>query len=131
MKLTKIQFLDALRKNCGIYARTSEYIQKVYRVKYTRQAVCSRAKKYPDEVKDIEESVIDLAEGALIDLLKTKDLKAKGRAVEFFLKTKGKKRGYIAESIMNIDFEQANDEQLQTIVENLLKKLNNGTSKNN
>lgn len=47
--------------------------------------------KFSEAVEDIKESMIDLAESKLMELVKEKNI----TAIIFFLKTRGKDRGYI------------------------------------
>lgn len=93
--LTKKEFLAILRENGGLFARTARAIEKKYNRTYSRQAVQARALKYPKELADIEEENIDVAEeflhGAIRDA-KNKTVQIK--AVELYLKTKGRTRGY-------------------------------------
>lgn len=94
MKLTDKQFLAILRQNGGLYAKTAKAITKAYDVEYTRQAVRERALKFPDELADIEAEVIDLAEDSLQSLMTSENERVRFAAIQLFLKTKGKQRGY-------------------------------------
>ena len=94
-KLSDNEFLSALRKCSGIYSRTARYIEKVYEVSYSRQAVRDRAEKHPEEYADILEQNIDVAEEGLMALMKSKTEAVRLRASEMYLKTIGKKRGYV------------------------------------
>jgi hypothetical protein len=64
-------------------------------VTMSRQAVRDRALKKPHLLDDIEEENLDYAEEGLQDLLRSDDQRIKLRAVELYLKTKGKERGYV------------------------------------
>jgi len=64
------------------------------------------------------EASIDIAEASLLSLIKEKDL----QAIKFFLKTKGKHRGYVETSrvegtwdIKRVDVDKLSDEQLAAI----------------
>ena len=94
-KISKKEFLAILRKNGGLYSRTARAITAQYKFPYTRQAVRYRAEKYPEILKDIEEENLDVAEEGLLDIIHSLNEFAKLRAIELYLKTKGKKRGYI------------------------------------
>lgn len=69
-------------------------IEKHYKVKYTRQSVRERALNNPDEYKDILEESTDFAESGLIDLMMSKNENVKFKAIELYLRTKGRERGY-------------------------------------
>ncbi|MFA6974008.1 MAG: hypothetical protein WC238_04715 [Parcubacteria group bacterium] len=93
-KLTDKQFLDILRANAGLYARTARAITEKYGLAYSRQSVRDRAQKFPAEETDIQEQMVDVAEETLIDIMRGKDKKIALRAAESYLKAKGKLRGY-------------------------------------
>jgi hypothetical protein len=95
IKLTDEAFLSILRENGGLYAVTAKAISETYAVTYTRQAVRQRALEHPEELKDIEEEMADIAEEGLQSLMKDQDPRIKIDAIKFYLKTKGKKRGYV------------------------------------
>lgn len=94
-KITEKQFWAILRANGGIFARTARVIEAQIGMNYSRQAVRDRASKKPEELADIEEHNTDLAEEVLHQLLKSGDEKIQADIAKFYLKTKGKKRGYI------------------------------------
>jgi hypothetical protein len=93
-KLTDAEFFAVLRENAGIYARTARAIEKQYGISYTRQSVKYRAELNPDELKDIEEQNIDIAEEGLHSLMRSTNERIKLKAIETYLKTKGRTRGY-------------------------------------
>ncbi|MDO6389013.1 hypothetical protein Q4E40_02655 [Pontibacter sp. BT731] len=94
-KITDKEFWAILRENAGIFARTAKAIKKKFDVEYSRQAVKQRAEKRPEILEDIEAENLDVAEDGLHTLLRSKDERVRQKAVEFYLKTKGKKRGYV------------------------------------
>lgn len=94
-KLSKAEFISILRENAGLFARTARAIEKQYGVKFSRQSVRERALKHPEELKDIEEQNIDVAEEGLHSLMRSKNERVKLQAIKMYLQTKGKKRGYI------------------------------------
>lgn len=94
-KITDEQFLSILRESAGLFARTARAISKQFKIKYSRQAVRDRAKSFPEELLDIAEENLDIAEEGLLTLMRSGSENIKIRALELFLKTKGKKRGYI------------------------------------
>lgn len=95
IKLSDEAFLAILRENGGLYARTAKAIEEQHSVTFSRQAVRQRALEHPDELKDIEEEVADSAESGLQTLMKDPDPRIKIDAIKFYLKTKGKSRGYV------------------------------------
>lgn len=96
MKLTDKEFWEELRKQGGIFARTARAIKAKYKIKYTRQAVRDRALKEPDRYDDILEENIDNAEEQLHTIfLTSRNERNRLQAVQFYLRTIGRKRGYI------------------------------------
>lgn len=96
-RLSNKEFWTILRENAGIYARTARAIQKQFGIEYSRQAVRERAEKKPELLADIIEENLDVAEEGLQALMRTKNENVKQKAIEFYLKTKGKSRGYIVQ----------------------------------
>lgn len=94
-KISKKEFLTVLRKNGGLYARTAKVLAKEYGISYTRQGVAKRAQRYPEELKDIQEENIDVAEETLQDIMRRGSETNRLKACELFLKTVGKSRGYV------------------------------------
>jgi hypothetical protein len=101
-KLSDSEFWEMVRQNGGIYARTAKAIEETFNITYTRQSVKERAEKKPELLADIEDEFLDKAEGGLSDLLESTDERVKLEAVKFTLKTKGKKRGYVEKSELDI-----------------------------
>ena len=88
MALTNKQISDALRANGGFVT----YAASALNVSY--QAIYQRIKRSPEleqVLREVQESHLDLAENELIKKVRDGDL----GALCFFLKCKGKKRGYI------------------------------------
>ncbi len=94
-KISDKEFFAVLRENAGLYARTAKAIEQQFQITYTRQAVRDRAEKHPEVLADIEEENIDVAEAGLHSLMSADDDRVKLKAIELYLKTKGKKRGYV------------------------------------
>lgn len=105
LKLTNQEFWAILRENAGLFARTSRAIAKQYEkqgITMTRQAIEQRAKTSPDLLQDIQEMNIDIAEEGIHSLLRSQDERIKLEAAKFYLKTKGKNRGYIEKTEQDI-----------------------------
>ncbi|MBL7738695.1 MAG: hypothetical protein JNK14_05710 [Chitinophagaceae bacterium] len=95
IKLSDSEFLAILRENSGLFANTARAIEEKYGFPYSRQAVRQRALDHKEELEDIEESGLDVAESGMLTMAKSADEDIKFKACQFILKTKGKKRGYI------------------------------------
>jgi len=93
-KISDAQFLSILRENAGLFARTAKAIKSKFNIEYSRQAVRDRAERFKSELEDIYEENLDIAEEGLHTLMRSKNENVKLRAIELYLKTKGKKRGY-------------------------------------
>lgn len=94
-RISQKEFFAILRENAGLYARTARAIQKQFGISYTRQSVKERAERRPDILEDIREENVDVAEEGLHSLMRSKDERIKLKAVEIYLRTIGKKRGYV------------------------------------
>jgi hypothetical protein len=103
MKINNPEFWSILRENGGVFQATADAIKKEFGISYTRQAVRERALGKPEELKDIEERNIDLAETGIHSLMKTKNEAIQLRACELYLKTKGKSRGYVERQEIEVD----------------------------
>lgn len=93
-KLSDKEFWAILRKNAGLYARTARAITAEYGMPYSRQAVRDRAESKPELLKDILEEGVDIAEEGLHELMRSILPNIRLKAIELFLKSKGKDRGY-------------------------------------
>lgn len=124
-KLSDEQFFSILRENAGLFARTARAIKQQFGIKYTRQAVRKRALASPEILKDIEEENLDIAEEGLHTLMRSQNERIKLKAIELFLKTKGKKRGYVERQEM---YHEANEAQPEEIEWRILtvKEIGNG-----
>jgi hypothetical protein len=91
INLTKKQkqdlFLKALEKNSG---NISESCKKINISRKTFYHWCKKDENFKNQVEEIKESLIDLAENKLMEQIKKGNI----TAIIFFLKTKGKERGY-------------------------------------
>ena len=91
MDTKKEKFLELLYLNMGNISETCR------KMKITRQAVFYWAQRDEDfkiAFVEVEESLIDYTESKLFELIKEKN----PTAIIFYLKTKGKKRGYVERS---------------------------------
>ena len=86
--IRKKKMVEALKQTLGIVSAACEIVGMGRTQHY---AWLENDKKYLAEVKAIEERAIDFGESALFKLIK----RGNTAAVIFFLKTKGKARGYI------------------------------------
>jgi ACT domain-containing protein len=87
-QLKKEQLLEALVKSLGI---VSTACLNVGMSRTTYYKYYNEGGQFKDQVDDISNIAIDFAESKLFDLIKEGNI----TAVIFYLKTKGKKRGYI------------------------------------
>jgi len=95
-RLSDNEFWTILRKNGGLFARTAKAIEREFGFSYNRTSVKERAEKNPEELKDIREQNIDIAEEGLYDLMRNSTKESiRLEAVKYFLKTIGKTRGYV------------------------------------
>lgn len=108
-RLSDKEFWAILRKNAGIYARTARAILDKYDIEYSRQAVRDRALKKPELLQDIVEESLDVAEESLRSLMLSKNERIRFNAVEFFLRTKGRERGYVEKSIKELTGKDGKD----------------------
>jgi hypothetical protein len=86
-KKKKEEFLKVFDKSAGNISLTCKVL-KISRETFYRW--CREDKKFKKEADEIRESLIDFAESQLLKKIKNEDL----GAIIFFLKTKGKSRGY-------------------------------------
>jgi hypothetical protein len=93
-KLSDAQFWGILRKNAGIFGRTSRMIEKEFGISYSRQSVRERAMAHSELLADIDEENVDIAEEGLHDLMRSGNPSVKLKAIETYLKAKGSHRGY-------------------------------------
>lgn len=88
MEQAKKTFLEVLERSLGIVSTACE---KTGTGRTTHYRWLKEDSEYKEAVRAIEERTIDFAESHLHALIKDKN----PAATIFFLKTKGKKRGYI------------------------------------
>lgn len=90
----KKTFIEALKKNMGNVSATCEAIAKATGKSFARKtyyAWYNKDEEFREAVDSIGEYMIDVAENALYTKIKRGNL----TATIFYLKTKGKKRGYV------------------------------------
>lgn len=105
-KLTHEEFFACLRASAGLYARTVRTIKKEFNVDLTRQAVQQRALLHPEILEDILDENIDIAEEGLQGLMRSDDERIKLKACEIYLKTIGRKRGYVERTESEVTLHQ-------------------------
>ena len=88
MKVKMKDIVEALRKYHGIIAPTAQALGVTYHAIYNR---VKRSKVLQDEIEIATETMLDFAENKLMKKIEDGD----NTAIIFFLKCKGKKRGYI------------------------------------
>jgi len=103
MKLSKKQFWAGLRESAGIYSRAVRLFKKEYDVDISRVSVRERALKDPQQLDDIFEQNLDIAEEGLHTLMRTSNEPVRLRAIDLFLKTQGKSRGYVDRHELEVD----------------------------
>lgn len=84
----KSDFLVALKNNNGNISEACEAINIGRRTYYSW---IEKDETFKQDAEDAQESLIDLAESKLVENIKDND----NTSIIFFLKTKGKKRGYV------------------------------------
>ena len=84
----KKNFLEALHNNLG---NISEACNKINISRQTYYRWVDDDVEFEEQCKNVEESLLDLAENRLLEKIDKYDT----TSIIFFLKTKGKKRGYI------------------------------------
>ena len=94
MQQTKEKLLDSLSQCMGIVTAACQ-LAEINRTTFYRYL--NEDEEFAAAVQDVENVAIDYAEGQLFKLMKEKNV----AAVIFYLKTKGKKRGYTEDFNMN------------------------------
>ena len=110
-KLTAKQtaFLESLKSNLGIISKAADEVN-IHR--NTHYLWMRNSKKYAEEVEAIENDCIDVVENALMSNILAGDV----ASIIFYLKTKGKKRGYVEKSELGITDKEGNDVKEQVII---------------
>jgi len=103
MKLTNQQFWAVLRESAGLYSRAVRLFKKEYDVDISRVSVRERALKDKDQLADIKEQNLDIAEEGLHTLMRTNNEAVRLRAIDLYLKTQGKSRNYVERQELEVD----------------------------
>ena len=85
--------INAIKKNGGIVADVVKSLRKDYGIDITRDAIYKRKETNPAiaaAFTEAEETVLDIAESYLIKAINKGEMKP----IMFYLRTKGKQRGY-------------------------------------
>jgi hypothetical protein len=134
-RLSKKEFWETLAEAGGLYARCARLIQEKFGIGYTRQAVRERAEKDPEKLFQIVETGLDLAEEKLQQLFDSKNERVRLKALQFYLRTKGRARGYSERTEITgaegeplayksgYDFSNLSDDEL-TLIGSVLQKVN-------
>lgn len=102
MNLKQKAMIKALRNTLGVVTLACE-VSGVSRSQHYKWMNCSE--EYKNAVTDIEDIALDFAESKLHGLIKNNDT----TATIFFLKTKGKRRGYIEKNEIGFTDKDGND----------------------
>jgi len=96
MAHSKKEFLEALERSLGVVT-TAAKVCNIARTTHYRWL--DEDEEYAEAVKDIQESAIDFAESSLHQQIKDKV----PSSTIFYLKTKGKNRGYVEKQQIEIN----------------------------
>lgn len=132
-KVTAEQIEKALMLNAGILSSSAHYLERVYGIKISRQALSYRVQKSKklQAVRDeARETILDGAESVLVTELK----KGNWKVALSLLRTLGKNRGY-TEKVIHSDKEeteqQANTSELLVQVLEKVWEVQNAEKKSN
>ena len=92
-KVTEEQLIDAIKKNAGIVSGILTTLKKEYGIELSREAIYKRKESSPAVAAaftEAEETVLDVAESKLLSAINKGEMKP----IMFYLRTKGKRRGY-------------------------------------
>jgi hypothetical protein len=114
-ELQKKAVLEALESSLGV---VSEAVKMVGIHRATFYEWLKNDPEFKKEVDNINETAIDCAETALYRKIKSGDT----TAIIFYLKTKGKKRGYVEKS--EVEFTQSGPDLSELTTEQIINLLN-------
>ena len=106
IQLKKERLLEALVKSLGVITTACETAD-VCRATY--YSYYNNDDEFAKEVDEISNIALDFAESKLFELIRDKNI----TAIIFYLKTKGKKRGYVERS----ELEKIDEEKMNLVVE--------------
>jgi len=116
----KKRVLECLEKSLGIVTTACK---KANITRVTFYQYYNKDAEFAKEVDDIQNITLDFAEGKLLENIQ----KGSDTAVIFYLKTKGKKRGYIERTehvtVQKDEFSEFTDEEIQAKVDKLKKDV--------
>ena len=93
-EITDDEIAEALQKTNGLQTSAAKWLLKYKNAKIDRSTISKRiknSKELQDVADEIDSKTLDFAEGALLEHIQNKNLKA----IIFYLKCKGKERGYV------------------------------------
>lgn len=123
-KVTDEQLIDAIKKNAGIVSGILTTLKKEYGIEVTRDAIYKRKESTPAiaaAFTEAEETVLDVAESKLLTAINKGEMKP----IMFYLRTKGKRRGYAerqeitgaeGKPVLQNPFENMSTEQLKKLI---------------
>lgn len=88
MKIDKEKFLEVFQKSAGLMVTACEKYGCSRAMIYE---MCKKDKDFAERIEEIKEKMIDFAESQLYQNIKNGDT----TSILFFLKTKGRARGYV------------------------------------
>ena len=91
----KKDFIEALRNNLGHISNACEAAKIGRRTYYLW---IDKDKDFKEDVEHVQDSLLDLAESKLLENIENNE----NTAIIFYLKTKGKKRGYIEKQELEV-----------------------------
>lgn len=97
--LLKKQMIEALTKSLGVVTTACKHVKIARSTHYTRM---DEDEEYNKEVTSIEDVALDFAESKLHSRIQNDDT----TATIFYLKTKGKRRGYIEKVENDVNVKQ-------------------------
>jgi hypothetical protein len=116
-KVTDEQIIDAYRRAFGIVARAAKLLEKELKITFCRQSMKERVDALIKQgvfLDDTNESLIDLAESAALDILAKGSEKGKINMINLILKTKGSERGWgekQSKEVQKIEIEIVTDDK--------------------
>lgn len=115
----KKSFLEALEKSLGVITDACR------KSKIPRRTVYNWIRDDPEfsaSVRDVESIALDFAESSLFKQIKDGNT----TATIFYLKTKGKARGYIERSEYAVDVSNLTEDQVDAMLNRAIKSLQSG-----